>query len=164
MLPIGAADSKTLHPPSSTLHAKETIFGKAHAHIFKCTHGRFSTDSSRMPLPGTSMDFTQIFQSFNNLCQPMTSADPLPQEKKTHQVFRPAQKRQLPLHSLLITFCHLFSLYSIQVSRQCYSSSSPALPHQPAQPHQPLQVTAQNTQLLLQGLHHIWTHALTSLF
>lgn len=42
MLPIGTADSKTLHPPSSTLHARETIFHKAHVHIFKGTHGRFS--------------------------------------------------------------------------------------------------------------------------
>lgn len=37
MLPIGTAVRKTLHPPSSTLHAKETTFGKAHAHVFKDT-------------------------------------------------------------------------------------------------------------------------------
>lgn len=108
----------------------------------KGTHERFSPGSSRISLSGTTVDFTQIIQSFNNLRQ-TTSADPLPQETPSGVLMCPEKGHPLPL--LFISFCHLSSLYSTQERKQCYSSSSPA------QPHQPLQAAALNTQLLLQA-------------
>lgn len=139
MLPIGTTDSKILHPSSSTLCTKEMIFGKTHVPVFKGIHERFSPDSSRISLSGTIIDFTQIIQSFNNLCQTATtSADPLP------QVFWCVQKKGCPLPLLFISFCHLSSLYSTQESKQCYSSPKLAQPHQ---------ATADNTQLLLWDLY-----------
>lgn len=97
-------DNKTLHPSSSTLCTKETIFGKTPVPMFKGTHERFSSDSSRISLSGTIIDFTQIVQSFNNLCQTTTtSADPPPQKTLPGVLMGPDKRvfLALTLHQLL---------------------------------------------------------------
>lgn len=119
----GLHTAKLCNLPAATLHAKETIFWKAHVHIFKGTRERFSPDSSWMPLSGTTMDFTQIIPSFNSLCQPVTSAGSLPHGSPSGIQICPEKEV-----SLVITFCHLFPLYSTQINKRGYSSSPPALP------------------------------------
>lgn len=141
MLPIGTADSKTLHLPSHLPARKgDNLLLSTCPHIQRHTWKIFL-----QTLLGC-LCLVPLWISLR-LFSPLTiSVSQQPQlilfHKKAHQVSRSAQKRRLPLSTLLITFCRLFSLYSIQVNTQCYSSSSPAVPHQPTQPHQPLQVTA----------------------
>lgn len=145
IFPIGTTDIKILHTSSSTLCAKEMIFGKTHVPMFKGAHERLSPDSSRISLSGTIIDFTQILQSFKSLCQTTTtSVDPLPQKNPSGVLMCPEKRA-----SLALTFHYLLPpVLTLQHTRreQCYSSSSPAQPHQPFQ-------AAHSTQLLLRDLY-----------
>lgn len=56
----------------------DNIWQSTRPHIQRYIWKNFP-NSSGMLLSCITMDFTQILRFFNNLCQPMTSADPFPQ-------------------------------------------------------------------------------------
>lgn len=160
MLPIGTADSKTLHLPSHLPARKGDNLLLSMCPCIQRHTWKIFLHSSGVPLSGTTMDFTQIIQSFNNLCQPATSAHPLPQESPSGTQICPEKKA-----SLEHTLNHLLPpVFALQHTGQhavlqllITSSAPPACPAPPASPGNCTQ------QLLLQGLRPIWTHTLTSL-
>lgn len=122
------------------MHKGDDIWQNTCPHVQRGTHERFSPDSSRISLSGTIIDFTQIIQSFNNLCQTATtSADSLPQKNPSGVLMCPEKRTSLALtlHQLLppvLSSQHTGKQAGIQLPITSPAASPGSCTQHPAQP------------------------------